>query len=159
MGMKQKKIFFFLKKKQNIFCFIPMKISPNLYGRMDGSKFWCFPWFPENSLLCVILRYTVYVRFVFVQVQREAVSFGLLQKLMTCAPLTTNFGNLFFGFFCHFGCVIFFTLNFRFACLALLSKKVNKLLRNISKTSLPKTTKNQLKTKLWKWDEKLLDTG
>ena len=42
------------------FCFIPMKISPNLYGRMDGSKFWCFPWFPENSLLCVILRYTVY---------------------------------------------------------------------------------------------------
>ena len=41
------------------FCF-PMKISPNLYGRMDGSKFWCFPWFPENSLLCVILRYTVY---------------------------------------------------------------------------------------------------
>ena len=29
-------------------------------GRMDGSKFWCFPWFPENSLLRVILRYTVY---------------------------------------------------------------------------------------------------
>ena len=52
--------------KKCIFCtfwlflsFIPMKISPNLYGRMDGSKFWCFPWFPENSLLCVILRYTV----------------------------------------------------------------------------------------------------
>ena len=21
---------------------------------MDGSKFWCFPWFSENSLLCVI---------------------------------------------------------------------------------------------------------
>ena len=40
------------------FCF--MKISPNLYGRMDGLKFWCFSWFPENSLLCVILRYTVY---------------------------------------------------------------------------------------------------
>ena len=38
-----------------------MKISPNLYGRMDGSKFWCFPWFPENSLLCVIFRYTVYI--------------------------------------------------------------------------------------------------
>ena len=52
-------IFFFEKKI--FFCFIPMKISPNLYGRMDGSKFWCFPWFPENSLLCVILRYTVYV--------------------------------------------------------------------------------------------------
>ena len=40
-----------------------MKISPNLYGRMDGSKFWCFTWFPENSLLCVKLRYTVYVYF------------------------------------------------------------------------------------------------
>ena len=51
---------FFFKKKV-FFCFIPIKISPNLYGRMDGSKFWCFPWFPENSLLCVILRYTVYV--------------------------------------------------------------------------------------------------
>ena len=28
---------------------------------MDGSKFWGFPWFPENSLVCVILRYTVYI--------------------------------------------------------------------------------------------------
>ena len=42
-----------------------MKISPNLYGRMDGLKFGCFPWFPENSLLCVILRYTVYVATLF----------------------------------------------------------------------------------------------
>ena len=50
----------FFSKKKFFFCFIPMKISPNLYGRMDGSKFWCFPWFPENSLLCVILCYTVY---------------------------------------------------------------------------------------------------
>ena len=50
--------FFFEKKIKKKF-FI-MKISPNLYGRMDGSKFWCFPWFPENSLLCVILRYRVY---------------------------------------------------------------------------------------------------
>ena len=50
---------FFFWKKKFFFCFIPMKISPNLYGRMDGSKFWCFPWFPENSSLCVILRYTV----------------------------------------------------------------------------------------------------
>ena len=50
-------IFFSKKKKKK--CFIPMKISPNLYGRMDGSKFLCFPWFPENSLLCVILCYTV----------------------------------------------------------------------------------------------------
>ena len=53
--------FEFLFKKKKFFCFIPMKISPNLYGRMDGSRFWCFFWFPENSLLCVILRYTVYV--------------------------------------------------------------------------------------------------
>ena len=52
---------FFFPKKKFFFCFILMKISPNLHGRMDGLKFWCFPWFPENSLLCVILRYTVYV--------------------------------------------------------------------------------------------------
>ena len=50
--------FVFPKKK---YSFIPMKISSNLYGRMDGSKFWWFPWFPENSLLFVMLRYTVYV--------------------------------------------------------------------------------------------------
>ena len=49
--------FFFFKKKK---CFIPIKISPILCGRMDWLKFWCFPWFPESSLLCVILRYTVY---------------------------------------------------------------------------------------------------
>ena len=42
-------------------CFIPMKISHKLCDRMDGTQFWCFPWFPTNSLLCVILRYTVYV--------------------------------------------------------------------------------------------------
>ena len=52
---------FFFQKKIKKICFIPMKISPNLYGRMDWSKFWCFSWFPENSLLCVILRYTVYL--------------------------------------------------------------------------------------------------
>ena len=28
-----------------------------------------------------------------------------------------------FWFFCHFGCMVFFILNFRYACLALLSKK------------------------------------
>ena len=42
---------FFFEKNKFFFCFIPMKISPNLYGRMDGSKFWCFPWFPENSAM------------------------------------------------------------------------------------------------------------
>ena len=55
---------FFFKKKI-FFCFILMKISPNLYGRMDGLKFWCFLWFPENSLLCVKLRYTVYLIFLY----------------------------------------------------------------------------------------------
>ena len=53
----------FFSKKKFFFCFILMKISPNLHGRMDGLKFWCFLWFPENSLLCVKLRYTVYVIF------------------------------------------------------------------------------------------------
>ena len=52
--------FFFSEKKKKKNCLILMKISPNLHGRMDGLKFWCFLWFPENSLLCVILRYTVY---------------------------------------------------------------------------------------------------
>ena len=52
---------FFFSKKKKFFYFIPMKISPNLYGRMDGSKFLCFLWYPENSLVCVILRYTVYL--------------------------------------------------------------------------------------------------
>ena len=40
-----------LKKK---FCFIHMKISHKL---CDGTQFWCFPWFPSNSLHCIILRY------------------------------------------------------------------------------------------------------
>ena len=50
---------FFCKKK--FFCLIFLKISLNLYGRMDGLKFWRFPWFPANSFLCVIKRYTVYL--------------------------------------------------------------------------------------------------
>ena len=33
-----------------------MKISHKLCNRMDGTQFWCFPWFAANSLLCVILR-------------------------------------------------------------------------------------------------------
>ena len=57
---------FFFSKKKNFFCFILMKISPNLYGRMDGSKFWCFPWFPENSSLCIILCYTVYMIYILI---------------------------------------------------------------------------------------------
>ena len=53
------KISVFLSRPFQFFCFIPMKISPNLYGRMDGLKFWRFLLFPENFLLCVILHYTV----------------------------------------------------------------------------------------------------
>ena len=61
MAIFEKRPFWiFFSKKKKFFCFILMKISPNLHGRMDGLKFWCFLWFPENSLLCVILRYTVY---------------------------------------------------------------------------------------------------
>ena len=63
MAIFEKRPFWiFFSKKKFFFCFILMKISPNLHGRMDGLKFWCFPWFPENSLLCVILRYTVYTK-------------------------------------------------------------------------------------------------
>ena len=58
--------FGFFFKKRFFFCFILMKISPNFHGRMDGLKFWCFLEFPENSLVCVILRYTVYLFSMFV---------------------------------------------------------------------------------------------
>ena len=54
------------KEKKN--CFIPIKISSNLYGRMDGSNFWCFPWFTDNSLPCVILLFTVYPQSQFLQI-------------------------------------------------------------------------------------------
>ena len=53
----------FFRQKKFFFCFILTKISPNLYGRLDGSKFWCFPWFPANSLLCKIKRYLYSVSF------------------------------------------------------------------------------------------------
>ena len=52
---------FFFFKKNNLFCLIPMKISHKLCDRMNGTQFWCFPLFPANSLLCVIIRYTVYL--------------------------------------------------------------------------------------------------
>ena len=42
------------------------------------------------------------------------------------------------------GCEIFISMCSVFACLALLSKKVNKLLRNILVPWSPKTTKNQV---------------
>ena len=42
-------------------CMIPMKISHKLCDIMDGTLFWCFPWFPAKLLLCIILHYTVYI--------------------------------------------------------------------------------------------------
>ena len=63
---------------------------------------------------------------------------GSLQILVTSFLVLSSFGRM-----------IFFTLIFRFACLALLSKKVNKLLHNILVTLQPKT-------KLPKRDEKLI---
>ena len=48
------------------------------------------------------------------------------------------------------GCKIFISMCSVFACLALLSKKVNKLLCNILVTSSPKTTKNQVTKMGWK---------
>ena len=55
--------FEFIFSHKFFFCFIPIKISRIFLGSKDGSKFWWLPWFPAISLLCVILRYTVYVFF------------------------------------------------------------------------------------------------
>ena len=85
--------FFLFKKKKKSFCFIPIKISPNLYGRMAGSKFWCFPWFPENSLLCVILCYTVYIK--DGTIFGSTLSFGLFKKGDGCLASYCRKSNLF----------------------------------------------------------------
>ena len=52
---------FFFQKKEKKNCLIHMKISHKLCDRMNSTEFWCFPLFPANSLLCVIIRYTVYM--------------------------------------------------------------------------------------------------
>ena len=52
----------------------------------------------------------------------DGISFGDKTEIMG-VRLIINFGNFVFDFFHHFGCMIFFTLNFCFACIALLSKK------------------------------------
>jgi hypothetical protein len=59
--LKNRPFWIFFLQKKNFFCFILMKISPISYGRLDGSKFWRFPWFPAIFLVCVINRYTVYI--------------------------------------------------------------------------------------------------
>ena len=81
---------FFFRKKNKIFCFIPMKISPNLYGRMDGSNIWCFPWFPENSLLCVILCYTVYLFIRFDKDRMFLLSHHVTTTLNICSAVYEN---------------------------------------------------------------------
>ena len=44
---------FFSKEKENAWS--PWKsVSNYLCDRMDGTQFWCFRWFPANSLLCII---------------------------------------------------------------------------------------------------------
>ena len=63
-----------------------MKISLNLYGRMDGSKFFRFPWFLENSLVCVILRYTVYITYKEKQVKAKS-SFEMLFQVFSFLKL------------------------------------------------------------------------
>ena len=49
-----------------------MKISLKLCDRMDGTQFSCFPWFPENYLLCVILRNIALYRYVMNRVLNAA---------------------------------------------------------------------------------------
>ena len=70
----------------------------------------------------------------FKQVKESANIFYKDKRSRNCvtfnARLITNFGNFVFGFFVILVCVIFFTLNFCSACLALLNKKVNKLKPN-----------------------------
>ena len=44
---------------------------------MDGSKFWCFHWFSANSLLCVILRYIVYV-FMYINISNALSIYSFL---------------------------------------------------------------------------------
>ena len=51
--------FAFFFQKRFFFCFIPIKISPNSYGRMDRSKFWCFPGFQKFLAMRNITLYSV----------------------------------------------------------------------------------------------------
>ena len=52
-------IFFFYKKP--LFLLHPHENQSQIMW-YNGTQFWCFSWFPANSLLCVILHYTVYIR-------------------------------------------------------------------------------------------------
>ena len=66
---------------------------------MDGSKFLCFPWFTENSLVCVILRYTAYTLMgpiLFLYYEESLVSSNLNSKLLRfhCAHPTVHLKKL-----------------------------------------------------------------
>jgi hypothetical protein len=52
--------FFFFQKKKKI-CFIPMKISPDLWNSKDFSKCWWLPWFPAPNNTCLLICNTVYI--------------------------------------------------------------------------------------------------
>ena len=45
---------FFKKKKKKRMLYSSENQPKFMHGRMDGSRFWCFPWFTENYMLCVI---------------------------------------------------------------------------------------------------------
>ena len=47
-----------------------------LHSHENQSKFTCFPWFPENSLLCVKLRYTVYTLW------KEEITYALVHNTL-----------------------------------------------------------------------------
>ena len=66
---------FFFFEKHFFFASFPWKPA-QIY--MGGSKFWCFPWFPENSSLCVILRYTVYNSLLYLSIFRLDTAVGSL---------------------------------------------------------------------------------
>ena len=73
-----------------------MKISHKLCDRMDGTQFLCFLWFPANSLLCVILRYTVQCN---VCTYCKAFEKGPGKSIIECCALTLKRQGESFGKF------------------------------------------------------------
>ena len=72
IGDFEKRPFFF-----SLNCLILTKICHKLCDRMNGTQFWCFPWFPANSLLSEMLD----------------VSVRSVQLESTCFNLTSNFSK------------------------------------------------------------------
>ena len=101
--------FWILFSKKN--CFIPMKISHKLCFSMDGTQFWCFLWFPANSLLCVILRYTVYIRKYGMRnwgslcsLEKKVVFISLMSKSCNIQPKKPYFSLLWITVWCDLVC-------------------------------------------------------